>query len=129
MTSGRTVYSTGPGGGGGGLTRCRRCGAAPCRCGPTSSVPPEKQAVRVRRERAGRAGKTVTIVAPVVLVRDEAAALLSDLKRLCGGGGTLRVDPGPDGRPAFTLEVQGDHAEKILAELLARGFPAKRSGG
>jgi translation initiation factor 1 len=85
--------------------------------------------VRVRREKAGRGGKTVTVAGPFVLVRDEAAALLADWKRLCGGGGTLKTVKTPNGDAAFELELQGDHADRILDILVAAGFKAKRSGG
>lgn len=129
MTNERLVYSTGPKGGGSAPTRCRKCGGAPCHCGPQSSVEAKKQQVRVRRETAGRGGKTVTTVGPLVLVRDDAQALLAELKKLCGSGGTLKDDKGPDGRPCWVLEVQGDHADKVVAELVRRGYPAKRAGG
>lgn len=111
-----------------GIQACKRCGNWPCRCEPQRSAPAQQQAPRVRRETAGRGGKTVTTVAPLVLARADAQALLADLKKLCGSGGTLKADSGKDGA-FFVLEVQGDHADKILAELVARGFPAKRAGG
>ena len=91
-------------------------------------MPAAKQAPRVRRETAGRGGKTVTTVKPLLLKRDDAQALLADLKKLCGTGGTLKADKGPDGA-FFALEVKGDHADKVVAELVKRGFPAKRAGG
>jgi translation initiation factor 1 len=108
---------------------CPRCGAVPCRCEPVRSLPAAEQAVRVRREKAGRGGKTVTVAGPLVLVRTDAAALLADWKRLCGGGGTLRTVRTAGGDPAFEVEVQGDHPDRVLAALTAAGFPAKRSGG
>jgi len=42
------------------------------------------------------------------------------LRTACGSGGTAK-----DG----VLEVQGDHAERVVAWLVAEGFKAKRSGG
>lgn len=108
---------------------CRSCGADPCRCAPRRSLPPSAQPVRVRRERGGRGGKTVTVAGPLVLVRDEAAALLAAWKKLLGTGGALTAVTAPDGSPAFELEIQGDHADRVLAELVKAGYPAKRSGG
>jgi translation initiation factor 1 len=126
---GRPAYSTGPGGAlPAGYEACRRCGSWPCRCEPQQSLPPQRQAVRVRREKAGRGGKTVTTIAPMLLTREDASALLGELKRLCGGGGALKTDRGPDG-PFFVLEVQGDHADKVVATLVSKGYPAKRAGG
>jgi translation initiation factor 1 len=107
---------------------CRSCGGDPCRCEPRRR-PPSAQPVRVRRERGGRGGKTVTVAGPLVLVRDEAAALLAAWKKLLGTGGALTAVTAPDGSPAFELEIQGDHADRILAELVKAGYPAKRSGG
>jgi len=109
---------------------CPRCGAEPCRCEPFRSLPPAEQtAVRVRREKAGRGGKTVTVAGPLVLTRADASALLAAWKRLCGGGGTLRTVRTAGGDAAFEVEVQGDHADRVLAALVESGVPAKRSGG
>ena len=41
----------------------------------------------------------------------------------------IKEDTAPDGRPCWTLEVQGDHADKVTAALVERGYPAKRAGG
>ena len=126
----RNAYSTGPGGAlPAGYRACKRCGHWPCRCEPQSSVDPAKQAVRVRRETAGRGGKTVTTVAPLLLSREDAQALLAEFKKLCGSGGALKADKGADGKAFFCVEVQGDHADKVLAALVTKGYPAKRAGG
>lgn len=83
----RPVYSTGPGGAlPAGYTACKRCGHWPCRCEPQASKPPAQQAPRVRRETAGRGGKTVTTIAPLLLARADAQALLADLKKLWAAG-------------------------------------------
>jgi translation initiation factor 1 len=125
---GRTVYSTeSP------VTRhgdaCRRCGASPCRCEPLASRLPWEQSPRVRRETGGRGGKTVTTVGPLMLVRNEAEALLAHWKKMCGSGGSLKASRSLDGSPAFELEVQGDHADRLVAELVRLGYKAKRAGG
>jgi translation initiation factor 1 len=106
---------------------CRKCGAHPCRCEPVRSLPPPEQSVRVRREKSGRGGKMVTVAGPLVLTRADATALLAAWKKLCGGGGTLKSTA--EGSPAFELEVQGDHADRIVAELVKAGYKAKRAGG
>jgi translation initiation factor 1 len=126
----RLVYSTRPGAvPAAGAKPCKHCGAAPCRCEPPRSLPPAEQDVRVRHERRNRGGKTVTVAAPVVLTRTDAAALLDAWKRLCGGGGTLRTARLPDGDPCFEIEVQGDHTDRLLADLQRAGYRAKRVGG
>lgn len=118
---GRLVYSAGP----------SSAAASPPAAAPVEPAarPPSAHAVRVRRERAGRGGKTVTTAGPLFLPRATAGALLADLKKRLGSGGTLTACAAPDGAPAFALELQGDHAERLVAELQARGFPAKRAGG
>jgi translation initiation factor 1 len=83
----------------------------------------------VRRETGGRGGKTVTVVAPLVLARPEAEALLAGWKKMCGSGGSLKTSRTADGSPAFELEVQGDHADRLVAELVKAGYKAKRAGG
>jgi translation initiation factor 1 len=76
--------------------------------------------VRVRREKQGRGGKTVTTIAGVALADDALAALASELKRRCGTGGTAK-----DG----VIEIQGDHRDALVAELERRGYTVKRAGG
>jgi translation initiation factor 1 len=76
--------------------------------------------VRVSRESKGRGGKTVTVVRGLVLDAAALAVLGKRLRGACGAGGTVK-----DG----VLEVQGDHAERVIASLKAEGFAVKRSGG
>lgn len=96
---------------------------------PRESLLPWTQQVRVRRETGGRGGKTVTVAGPLVLTREDATALLSSWKKLCGSGGALKTARMADGAPCFELEIQGDQAERLVAELLKAGYKAKRSGG
>jgi translation initiation factor 1 len=76
--------------------------------------------VRVGRETQGRKGKGVTVVTGLPLRGEALEALASELKRLCGSGGTVR-----EGR----IEIQGDHRDRLVAELAGRGWTVKRSGG
>jgi translation initiation factor 1 len=76
--------------------------------------------VRVGREVKGRAGKGVTTVSGLPMSLADIEALATRLKKRCGSGGTVR-----DG----VIEIQGDHRDVIVAELLKAGFPAKKSGG
>jgi len=71
------------------------------------------------RRRAAK-GKGVTVVTGLPLAGDALAALASELKRLCGSGGTVREG---------AIEIQGDHRDLLVAELAKRGFSAKRAGG
>jgi translation initiation factor 1 len=77
-------------------------------------------AVRVSRLTQGRAGKAVTAISGLSLTGAALAALAGELKRFCGSGGTVK-----DG----VIEIQGEHRERLVAELTRRGFSAKRAGG
>ena len=92
---------------------------------PTAPVPPDKQTIRMRIEKAGRGGKTVTVADGLLGSKDDAATLLSTLKKACGGGGAVRESTTPDGTPCFALEVQGDHLAKVAELLRGRGFRVK----
>ena len=76
--------------------------------------------MRLLRDRKGRGGKTVTLVAGVSGPPATLTALASDLKRLCGTGGTVRGD---------VIEIQGDVRERIKPELERRGYTVKLAGG
>jgi translation initiation factor 1 len=76
--------------------------------------------VRVGRETAGRAGKGVTVISGLPLAAPDLEELAGRLKKLCGAGGAVK-----DG----VIEIQGDHRERLVAELERLGYDAKRSGG
>ena len=76
--------------------------------------------IRVQREVKGRKGKTVTTVSGFQIDADELQNLAAKLKRRCGTGGSVK-----DG----IIIIQGDHRETLVAELKAKGFEAKISGG
>ena len=104
----RLVYSTGAG-----------------RIGSKQDLTPPRRPrgdgiVRVRREVKGRRGKTVTTIEGVPLPEDELRSLGSELKRLCGTGGSVK-----DG----VIEIQGDHRDTLVADLEGRGYTVKRAGG
>jgi translation initiation factor 1 len=116
-----TVYSTEKG------RLCPKCSrpVAQCVCKKGAHLPetatlPRDGIVRVQRESKGRKGKTVTLISGVPLNGETLRGLLSDLKRLCGSGGTIK-----DG----VIEIQGDHREIILEALKKRGYNVKKSGG
>lgn len=78
--------------------------------------------VTIRRECKGRRGKQVTTLAGLAsLGEDRVAQLASELKKRCATGGTVE-----DGG---TIVLQGDHREVVVAEIVKRGWLAKRAGG
>ncbi|WP_249010024.1 translation initiation factor [Conexibacter sp. DBS9H8] len=85
------------------------------------SVPPRtSERVRVRRETAGRRGKTVTSVLGLPLDESDLRQLAGTLKRRCGVGGAVK-----DG----VIELQGDHRDVVIAVLEAEGYRPVRAGG
>jgi translation initiation factor 1 len=76
--------------------------------------------VKVRRETAGRKGKTVTTVLNLPLNDNDMRDLAGKLKKRCGVGGSAK-----DG----VIEIQGDHRDTVLAVLRAEGFTAVLAGG
>lgn len=85
---------------------------------PAAAAGPPK--IRVAREVAGRGGKGVTVITGLPLTGDALDALAGQLKRSCGAGGAAR-----DGR----IEIQGEHRDRLVAELLKLGYDAKKAGG
>ena len=101
---------------------CPVCGAAAgsCRCRAAASPVAGDGVVRVGRETKGRKGAGVTVVSGVPLDEAGLKALAGDLKKACGSGGTLR-----DG----VIEIQGEHRDRLVTLLQARGWNVKRVGG
>jgi len=100
---------------------CRRP-IAQCACKDARGKParPGTGMVRVARATQGRGGKAVSVITGVPLDEAALAALARELKQRCGSGGTVREG---------TIEIQGEHRDTLVAELLRRGFAAKRAGG
>jgi len=111
----RVVYRTGIG------RICPDCGwpAAACKCsrGAGGGAPvPAKVTAKLRLEKSGRGGKSVTVVDGLpdndAFLRELARAL----KQSCGTGGTVR--PG-------AVELAGDVRERLRPLLAARGWTVK----
>lgn len=79
--------------------------------------PPSDGIVRVSRTKAGRKGKTVTLVTG--LPHGDLEAVAKELKRQCGSGGAVK-----DG----VVELQGDHRDKVVLALSGR-YRVKPAGG
>jgi translation initiation factor 1 len=112
----RIVYSTGIG------SLCPNCRRAvrECVCPKGAPGAAKPSAIRVGREIKGRAGKGVTTVVGLPLSLQDIDSLATRLKKRCGSGGTVREG---------VIEIQGDHRDVIVAELIKQGWAAKKSGG
>jgi translation initiation factor 1 len=88
------------------------------RAAPVEPTPPAKPHARpparavVRMERAGRGGRTVTVVEKLDLRPQDLEAWLGDLKRALGCGGVVE---------GAALVLQGDTRERAGAWLERRG--------
>jgi translation initiation factor 1 len=116
--SGGLVYSTD---GGSMCPVCRnpvaRC---TCRADAAARAPRGDGIVRVRRETKGRGGKGVTVVDGLDRDAPALAELARTLKAACCSGGTVK-----DG----TIEIPGDHRDRVVAHLQQLGLTVRRAGG
>lgn len=83
-------------------------------------LPPNQQDLRVQVSRKGRKGKSVTLVSGFAHRPETLEALAKQLKAQCGSGGTVKDN---------TIEIQGEHAAKVVSLLIEKGYKAKISGG
>jgi translation initiation factor 1 len=85
---------------------------------PAAKSGPAK--IRVGREVSGRGGKGVSVITGLPQTGEALEELATRLEKACGAGGAVK-----DG----TIEIQGDHRDRLVAELVKLGYEAKRSGG
>jgi translation initiation factor 1 len=115
MSGGRVVYSTGIG------KVCPGCGwpAKDCKCSSKRTAGesvPGRIVAKLRMEKKGRGGKTVTVVYDLP---DNAAflkELSQELKRACGTGGAVADN---------TVELQGDLRDRVREYLEKKGWQVK----
>jgi translation initiation factor 1 len=114
MANQRLVYSTGIG------RVCPGCGrpTRDCRCRThrADEPVPVRVVAKLRVEKVGRRGKTVSVVYDLPRNAAFLKELSQELKRACGVGGTVSDD---------AIELQGDLHDRIRALLLRKGFGVK----
>lgn len=81
-----------------------------------TTLPPEKQQLRVELDRTARAGKQVTLVTGFVGTADDLEALCKFLKTRCGTGGSVK---------AGEILIQGDMREKVNQALTTGGYKVR----
>ena len=111
----RLVYSTGTAG------KCPVCGwpQRDCQCSTRHAAEepvPGRIVAKLRMEKKGRGGKTVTVVYGLPQNADFLKELGQELKRSCGTGGTV-VEGG--------VELQGDVRSRVRDLLTGRGYVVK----
>ena len=77
------------------------------------TLPKNQQKLRLNMERAGRGGKTVTLVKGYVGSEEDITALSKLLKQKCGVGGSVK-----DGE----IIIQGDHRQRLIEILKKEGY-------
>ena len=77
------------------------------------TLPNNQQKLRLNMERAGRDGKTVTLVKGFVGSEEDMSALCKLLKQKCGVGGSVK-----DGE----IIIQGDCRQRLIEILRKDGF-------
>jgi translation initiation factor 1 len=83
-------------------------------------LPPNQHKLKIEVSRKGKGGKTVTIVSGFQVSSETLTSLTKTLKNQCGAGGALKDN---------SIEIQGDHRQKILEIVTKLGYKAKLSGG
>src|SRR5260221_679605 len=90
----------------------------------SKSVEPSRKSrgrVDILRQKAGRGGKTVTVVKNFVGIGlPVKEKLAKEIQKACGVGGTVK-----DGR----IEIQGDKREEVAKILTKAGFTPVFAGG
>jgi translation initiation factor 1 len=116
MSNSRLVYSTD-----GGRT-CPKCGwpLSNCQCSKTLSsgkeAVPDRVVAKLRMEKKGRGGKTVTVIYGLPNNADFLKDLCAELKRSCGCGGATTEDG---------VELQGELRDRVRPLLEKKGFVVK----
>ena len=112
----RLVFSTSVG------RVCAGCGwpVDDCKCSKTTATAsiPSKLVAKLRMEKKGRGGKTVTVVYGLPNNAAFLKKLSQELKRACGTGGAV-VEEG--------IELQGDLRDRVRDVLTGKGYLVKGS--
>ena len=111
----RIVYSTGTDG------KCPTCGwpQRNCQCSTNRTGDekvPDRVVAKLRVEKKGRGGKTVTVIFGLPENQPFLKELAQQLKRACGVGGTV-VEGG--------VELQGDLRDRVRDVLTRHGYLVK----
>ena len=77
---------------------------------------PDRVVAKLRMEKAGRGGKTVTVIYDLPRNEGFLKGLATELKRACGVGGAVAEN---------TVELQGDLRDRVREILAKKGWTVK----
>ena len=114
-----TVFTTASG------RHCPNCGlpVSDCACARSDGAAAAQWKdgiVRVRREKQGRGGKTVTVVRNIPGAPDEIKRHAAALKKRLGTGGSEKNR---------AVEIQGDHVDSVIEYFKNLNMKIKKDGG
>jgi translation initiation factor 1 len=109
------VFSTDPDWG----NTCEVCGNSKndCICNNENSEILKNQTVYITRDRKQRGGKTVSVISNL---KGDLKTLQKELQKKCASGGSIKNG---------TIEIQGDHLNKIKTFFEEKGYSVKQVGG
>jgi translation initiation factor 1 len=84
------------------------------------TTPNTEGPIKVRIEKKGRGGKSVTVIYNLPFSKDDAKDIKKQLSNKLGTGSTYK-----EGR----IEIQGDHVSKVVEFFNAKSMKAVKAGG
>lgn len=84
------------------------------------TVTPDKQQLRVLLDKKQRAGKAVTLVTGFKGTNEDLEILGKEIKQFCGTGGSVKDRE---------VIIQGDQRDKVLQNLLKKGYSKTKKIG
>ena len=114
MSDSRTVYSTATDG------KCPKCGwpqrSCACSTQKRDAPVPDRITAKLRVEKKGRGGKTVTVIYDLPTNEPFLKELAQRLKRECGTGGAVSEN---------TIELHGEMRDRVREILQRFGYSVK----
>ena len=99
---------------------CPKCKHLPCACQSKKKTTFTTGTGKVKMRREKRRGKDMVVVFETRMSKSNLSGLLKEIQKNCGAGGTVKGD---------TIEIQGNHRDKVEEILKSHGLKVTRAGG